>query len=154
MISKLNMGNMRHAESEAYKVIQLEKLELKNSYDYKALANHNTKQYNCRSTNKQTKKAMFPKSISSALPLLPISYFRISAKLVLRGLLKNSLGRSSKFIFLGPSPEILSHWVWGVSQVVFLNHTLILVPSFICLFIQQTCEFILCIKFHNFIPNT
>lgn len=103
---------------------------------------------------KQTKKAMFPKFISSALLLLPISYFRISAKLVLRGLLKNYLGRSSKFIFLGPTPEILSHWVWGVSQAVFLNHTLILVPSFICLFIQQRCEFILCVKSHNFIPNS
>lgn len=74
MISKLHMGNMRHAESEAYKVIQLEKLELKNSYVHKALANHNTKQYNCRSTNKQTKKAMFPKSISSALPTANILF--------------------------------------------------------------------------------
>lgn len=76
-------------------------------------------QNNCRSTNK--KEATFPKFIFSALFPLPISYFGISAKLVLRGLLKNHLGRSSKFILLGPTLEILSHWAWGVSQAVFFK---------------------------------
>lgn len=117
MISKLHMGKMWRAEFEVYKVIQLGKLELKNSYDNKVLANHNTKQYNCGSTNK--KEATFPKFLSSALFLLPISHFRISAKLALRKLFKNHLGRASKFIFLGQTLEILSHWVWGVSQAVF-----------------------------------
>lgn len=40
MISKLYTGKIWCAEFEVHQVTQLEKLELKNSYDYKVLANH------------------------------------------------------------------------------------------------------------------
>lgn len=43
----------------------------------------------------------------ATLFLLPIPYFRTCAKLVLGGLLKNHPDRPIKWIFLGPTPEIL-----------------------------------------------
>lgn len=93
------------------------------SSDYKVLANHKqTVQNNLIARRKvKTEEATFPKFISLTPFPLPTPYFRIPAKLVPRGLLKNRLGSPFKWVFLGPTHEILNHWAKGVSDADFLK---------------------------------